>query len=124
MTKKVLVVDDDERQVAGLLAELEGDSDIEVLTVTDGAKAFETARREQPDVIVLDTILPGELGLSVMEKLKSDKATKYISIISVSNFGGGANEQRALELGADEFVTKANVSMQDLADKVRGYLHR
>jgi len=122
MTKKILLVDDDKQFVKNLQAELAGDSDIEVLALADGTEVLETARQEQPDVIMLDIVLPGELGLSVMEKLKSDKATKFISIIAVSNFGGGAYDQRALGLGADEFINKANVTMQELADKLRDYL--
>jgi two-component system, chemotaxis family, protein-glutamate methylesterase/glutaminase len=103
----ILVVDDTRTNldlVTGIL-EAEG---FRTLTASDGATARDLSRAQQPDLILLDVLMPGETGFETCAKLKSDVATADIPIIFLSSLTvrGGEMTVRALELGAFDFVTK------------------
>ena len=80
-TKRLLFIDDDEDNRILVKFALEGETDWEVLTATDGAEGITKAETQRPDVILLDFILPGLDGLAVFDILKSNLFTCYIPII-------------------------------------------
>jgi len=103
-TQTILVVDDDiiNRQIlAAVLAPLG-----RVITATDGASAIATARNEQPDLILLDVMMPDMAGWDVCEVLKHDPLTQEIPVIFVTALDERVDEQRGLDAGAVDYVTK------------------
>lgn len=105
MTARVLVVDDQEANVRLLEAKLKAEY-FEVVTAFDGPSAIETARVEQPDVILLDVMMPGMDGFEVCRRLKSDKRTRHIPVIHVTALDQPEDRVRGLDSGADDFLTK------------------
>ena len=107
MTKaaSILVVDDDPEIVAMLSARL-SKRGYKVSTASDGHKALELAKRERPDVVLLDVMMPGKSGWEVARALKQDPVTQGSKIVMVSAIGEKTNEITAPIYGADAHVDK------------------
>jgi two-component system alkaline phosphatase synthesis response regulator PhoP len=102
---KILVVDDDPEIVAMLGARLTKRG-YKVSTAGDGHKAIELAKKELPDVVLLDVMMPGKSGWEVARSLKQDPVTHGIKIVMVSAIGEKTNEITAPIYGADAHVDK------------------
>jgi diguanylate cyclase (GGDEF)-like protein len=100
----VLVVDD-EKQNRNLLAELLA-ADCRVILAKNGAQALERAREQAPDLILLDVMMPDMTGYQVIEALQADDATRQIPVIFISALDSPADEERGLDLGAVDYITK------------------
>jgi len=107
MTKaaSILVVDDDPEIVAMLTMRLTKRG-YKVASANDGKRALELARRELPDVILLDVMMPGKSGWEVARALKQDPVTQKVKIVMVSAIGEKTNELTAPIYGADAHVDK------------------
>ncbi len=105
MTARVLIVDDVPANVRLLQAKLEADY-YEVLTATDGLAALQLAADSQPDIILLDVMMPGVDGYEVCRQLKANADTRHIPIILVTALDGREDRLSGLEAGADDFMTK------------------
>ncbi len=105
MSARVLVVDDVSANVKLLEAKLTREY-FEVLTASDGYQALEKAEREQPDIILLDVMMPGMDGFEVCEKLKANPATQHLPVVMVTALSDTSDKVRGLEVGADDFLTK------------------
>jgi CheY-like chemotaxis protein len=103
MAKKILVVDD-ESAVRDLLQEFLTSAGYEVLTAANGEEALALAEQEDPEVILLDAIMPGIDGLETCERLKTQERTAWIPIIMMTGLGAVPGE--AYEAGAEDFVFK------------------
>ena len=91
---------------------------LEVLTAADGEEALRIARAEPLDLILLDVMMPKLDGFEVLSALKQDDATAHIPVLVLSNLGQERDVAQAKALGALAFLVKANLSLQDLVDRV------
>jgi two-component system, OmpR family, alkaline phosphatase synthesis response regulator PhoP len=119
---KVLLIEDEEdiASIIKLQAELD---DYKVLVEHDGLNGFLTAKKERPDLIILDIMLPGLNGLEVCKKLKSDSDLNAIPIIMISAKSEELDVVLGLELGADDYVAKP-FSMKVLLSRMKAILRR
>lgn len=101
----ILVVDDDPEIVTMLDTRL-SKRGYKVTTAPDGNKALELARKEQPDLILLDVMMPGKSGWEVAKALKSDPATEAIKIVMVTAIGERMNAMTSPIAGADAHIDK------------------
>lgn len=99
---RVLVVDDDQRIINFLALKLKT-SGYEVLTANNGSDALEMVQAEEPDIMVLDLIMPGMDGF---ETLKQVRAVSSVPIIILSAREASTDKVRGLELGADDYLAK------------------
>jgi DNA-binding response OmpR family regulator len=101
----VLLVEDEEhiRLVVEYNLKREG---FEVYSAEDGLSALEIARKIIPDIILLDWMLPGMNGLEVLTELKHDERTEHIPVFMLTAKGMASDVARALEMGADDYITK------------------
>jgi DNA-binding response OmpR family regulator len=101
----ILVVDDEPniRETVSYILELEG---FRVETAEDGEQALEAARRLQPKVILLDVMMPHRDGFSVCSALRADPTLWSVQIVMLTALGQKVHQQRALEAGADYYLTK------------------
>jgi len=120
--KRVLVVDD-ERDLTELVGVNLQRNGYEVLTAYDGHTALDLARREVPDLILLDLMLPGIDGTEVTRRLKADERTAGIPIVMLSAKGEETDVVVGLTLGADDYVTKP-FSMKILLARLATVLRR
>lgn len=103
--KKVLVVDD-ERDISDIVAFNLRREQYDVLTAVDGESALVIAQREQPDLILLDLMLPGIGGLETCRRLRSDARTTQIPIVMLTAKGEETDAVVGLAQGADDYVRK------------------
>ncbi|MEG1453311.1 response regulator, partial [Brevundimonas sp.] len=105
MSARILVVDDVETNVRLLEAKLTIEY-YDVATCRDGATAIEIARAEQPDLILLDVMMPVMDGFETCRRLKDDPVTRHIPVVLVTALDGREDRIRGLEAGADDFLSK------------------
>jgi DNA-binding response OmpR family regulator len=115
---KTLVIDDEApiRLLCRVNLEAEG---VEVLEAGDGATGLELARREKPDAILLDVMMPGLDGWNVAERLLADEETKAIPIIFLTARADLRDRVRGMDAGGLDYVTKP-FNPVELASLVRG----
>jgi CheY-like chemotaxis protein len=101
----ILVVDDDPEIVTMLSTRL-GKRGYQISTANDGHRAIELARRERPDVVLLDVMMPGKSGWEVARALKQDPVTQDIKIVMVTAIGEQVNEITSPLYGADAHIDK------------------
>ncbi len=111
MTARVLVVDDILPNVKLLEAKLTSEY-FDVLTATSGPDALDIVQREQPDIVLLDVMMPGMNGFEVCKRIKSEPTTVHIPVVMVTALDQASDRVAGLEAGADDFLTKP---VQDLA---------
>lgn len=119
MSQRILVVDD-EPHILELVKYNLAQEGYEVLTAHDGAQAVARARDSQPDLIILDIMLPYVDGLEVCRQIRRDSA---VPIIMLTAKGGELERVVGLEIGADDYVTKP-FSPRELVARVRAILRR
>jgi DNA-binding response OmpR family regulator len=117
---KILVVDDGRTMVKIIVKDLEALGH-EVLAAYDGQEGLIAARKEKPDLIILDLNLPKINGYMVCRMLKYDEAYKHIPIIMITARNSDADKWTGIEVGADAYLTKP-IRAEDLAEKVREML--
>jgi two-component system, OmpR family, KDP operon response regulator KdpE len=103
--KKILIIDDDPHLILGLTPRLKSNG-YNVISATDGISAIAVARKEAPDLIILDLGLPGGDGFVVLERMKGLADLGAVPIIVLSARNPNGNEKRALDLGAVAFFQK------------------
>jgi twitching motility two-component system response regulator PilH len=116
----ILVVDDsptDLRLVTGVLR----DQGYRLLTAADGEEALETAARENPDLVLLDVILPKKNGFQVCRQLKSSPETSGIKVVLLTGKSQESDRFWGLKQGADAYLTKP-FAQEELLASVRGLL--
>ena len=101
----ILVVDDDPEIVTMLSTRLTKRG-YKVTTANDGHRALELAKREKPDIVLLDVMMPGKSGWEVARALKQDPVTQAIKIVMVTAIGEQVNELTSPLYGADAHVDK------------------
>ena len=89
----------------------------------DGTAFWEALQSAQPDLILLDVMLPGEDGLSILKKLRSDTATKELPVIMVTAKSSEIDTVKGLDLGADDYITKP-FGVMELMSRVKAILRR
>lgn len=118
MQTKVLVIEDDQL-MAGLLAEKLAKADFEVRLAADGEAGMKELEKDLPDIILLDLILPGVSGFEILAKIKEDERTKAIPVVILSNLGSREEVEKGLKLGAESYLIKANVLIDEVVKKIR-----
>jgi len=104
-TANILVVDDDPEIVSMLSTRLTKRG-YKISTANDGHRALELAKREKPDIVLLDVMMPGKSGWEVARALKQDPVTQGIKIIMVTAIGAQVNEITSPLYGADAHIDK------------------
>ena len=122
-TGKTVLVVDDERDLVDLVSYNLTRNGYEVLVATDGNDALDIATREQPNLILLDLMLPGIDGTEVARRLRSEPRTASIPIIMLTAKGEEIDVVVGLTVGADDYVTKP-FSMKVLMARVQAVLRR
>lgn len=118
----ILIVDDEADLISVLRFGLEAEG-FRVLSAADGDEGLRKARETDPDLMVLDLMLPKLDGYKVCRALKYDERYRAMPIIILSARSGAQDRQLALDMGADDFVTKP-YDMHDLVRRIRVFLQK
>jgi two-component system phosphate regulon response regulator PhoB len=119
--KRILVVED-EPALADIYQTRLAMDGFDVSVASDGISGFAAAIQTHPDLILLDVMLPGKDGFAVLQDLKLNLATEHIPVIILSNLGQDYEIVRGKKLGAARFLTKANLTPNQVSVQVKAVL--
>ena len=102
---KVLIVDDDDNNRGVLCDALRGEP-YRLLEAVDGQQALDIADKEQPDLILLDVLMPGLDGIATLQKLKADERTRHIPVIMVTALNFDTQVSMCVDQGAIDHIAK------------------
>jgi DNA-binding response OmpR family regulator len=119
--KKILLVEDDAAISVMYKGKFEADG-FEVFAADNGGTALEIAQKEKLDIIMLDIIIPGIDGFSVLGELKKNQKTKNIPVIMLTNLGTGEDKAKGEKMGAVDYLVKANLTPGKISEKIKQIL--
>jgi two-component system alkaline phosphatase synthesis response regulator PhoP len=120
-TKTILIVDDEADILRMLKYNLEWEGYL-VLTASDGNQALSEVQK-QPDLVLLDVLLPGIDGLEVARQIKSNKKTSHIAIVFLTALSSESEEIAGFEVGADDYIVKP-IRINTLLARIRAVIKR
>ncbi|MFA6389917.1 MAG: response regulator [Patescibacteria group bacterium] len=119
--KKILVIEDDSMLSSMYRMKLE-DHGYQAFTASDGKTGLEIARKENPDLILLDIMMPMVDGFSVLAEMRSDSSLKKVPVIIMTNLGTNEDVEKGKKLGATDYIVKADVTPSQIVEKIQKYL--
>ncbi len=122
MAKHLLIVDDEQDIIDLLKFNLEAEG-YKTSTALDGEKAIQIATQQNPDLIILDIMLPGKDGYQVIRDLRKDPKSQNIPVIFLTAKDSEIDEVVGLELGADDYIIKP-ISIRKLVARVKNVLRK
>ena len=116
--KKILFIEDEFtlQKTMGEFLEKEG---YKIIHALDGEIGLNLAKKEKPDLILLDLVLPKLNGFEVLKKLKKGKETQNIPVIILTNLEESTDVEKILELGATTYLVKSDQSLDDVLKKIK-----
>jgi len=121
--KKILIVDDDPIIQKSLGSKLEKEGFV-VLSAKNGQKGLEEARKNHPDLILLDVVMPSVDGIAMLEKLRQDEWGKNAEVILLTNLRENEKVAKAMELGTFDFLVKADWSLLSIVERIKEKLNK
>ena len=121
MAKRIVLAEDDRFLRRACETKLK-QCGFEVHSAVDGEEAVAMVQQVNPDLLLLDLLMPKRDGLTVLRMLREDAATRDVKVVILSNSSKELEMKNAAELGAAAYWVKANMSLQDLCDRVQEML--
>lgn len=115
----VLVIEDDKFLRELLVHKLTSEG-FDVQNAIEAGAAFQVLSERKPNVILLDLILPGVDGFEILSRIKADPKISDVPVVILSNLGQKEDLDKAMALGAKDFMVKANFTLDEIVAKVRG----
>ena len=119
--KKILLVEDD-KFISRAYKDGLGRAGFEVSTASDGKEGMEKIQTENPDLVLLDLVLPIKNGFEVLSEIKMDEKSQDIPVIILSNLGQESDIQKGKDLGAVDYLIKSNFTMKQVIAKIKEHL--
>lgn len=116
--EKILVVEDDQF-LASLLKNRLQKEGFDVLLAKDGEEALSILESTQPELVLLDIILPKKSGFEVMEEVRENPKLEKLAVVIISNLGQPEDMVRGQQLGAIEYFVKAKTPLDELIKKIK-----
>jgi CheY-like chemotaxis protein len=121
MAKKILIVEDD-TFLQGLISRKLGADGFDIAIALDGNAALTSIAQSKPDLILLDLLLPQVDGYEVLRKVRQNPDWKDIPVIVFSNLSEEKDVKKAKDLGINEYMIKANFTLDELSQKAKQVL--
>jgi len=118
---KILIIED-EKILAEMYYDVFVQSGFKVFSATEAKQGLEMAKKEKPDLIILDILLPRENGISFLEWQKKDPEVASIPVVVFTNYDELDTEKKAKKLGVKGYLIKANFTPQQFVLKIKNYL--
>lgn len=120
--KKILVVDDEELVINALTKRLTKEG-FSIDVARDGDEALEKAESVNPDLILLDIVMPKLDGISVLKKLKESAKTQNIPVIMLTNLYEDQKLGQAMKAGVSDYLVKVDHTLNDIVKRIRNKLN-
>ncbi len=123
MAKKILIIEDDKflRELIVQKLAREGYNPIEAV---DGEEGLKKIKKEKPDLVLLDLILPEMDGFEVLAQIKNDKLFAATPVIILSNLGQKEDIEKGINLGAVDYLIKAHFTPNEIIEKIESILKK
>lgn len=121
--QKILIAEDDKYLANAYRVKLTK-AGFDVKIALDGQEALATLSSFIPDIIILDVVMPKKDGFATLEELKKNSQWKLIPVIIASNLGQKEDIERGLSLGANDFIVKSELSLNNLIEKIKTMLQK
>lgn len=121
--KKILFIEDEPTLQKTVYKFLENEG-YEIKSAMDGELGVKMAKKFQPNLILLDLILPKMNGFEVLEELKKDETTKNIPVVVLTNLESSMDVEKAISLGAKGYLIKANYELSEIIEKIKEILKK
>ena len=118
---KILIIEDDSFLLQMYVAKLEMEG-FSVISATDGEKGLRLVKKEKPDIVLLDLLLPKMDGFHVLEELKKDPEVKDIPVLVLTNLGQKDDVERCFNLGAVDYLIKAHFVPGEVITRIKSIL--
>ncbi len=115
---EVVIVDDDPRLLKAYDMKFRNEG-ITAHIVQDAVSAIETIRNTNPNVVVLDVLMPGKNGWDILREIQADTNLRKIPVLMVSNIGSDDKEAEAIAAGAAAYLVKSDTPLNDLVDRIK-----
>lgn len=121
-SKKMVVVVEDNASLRMMLCEKLRKENYKVTEAENGEEALDMVVRHKPDLVILDVILPRMTGFEVLEKIRHISEVKDVPVMLLTNLESMENVERALRLGATNYLVKADYSLEEITQKVNEFM--
>jgi len=118
---KILLIEDEKMLVDMYKDKFEKEG-FKMVTAFDAREGFEMAKKERPDLILLDILLPRENGISFLQKMKKDPEIADISVVALSNYDQPQTKKEAFQLGVKAYLIKTDFTPNTLIKEIKKYL--
>jgi len=119
MSKVKILLIEDEKSLVNILKKAFDPQKYHIDLAIEAKEGIEKTKKNKPDIIILDILLPGQSGFEVLRQIKKDKQTKDIPVMILSNLGQDREIKTGLELGAEDYLVKADFTVDEVVDKVK-----
>jgi DNA-binding response OmpR family regulator len=119
--KKILIIEDDEH-ISKVYEIKFAKENVTTIVARDGEDGVAKIKSERPDIILLDLMIPKKDGFGVLEDIKKIPEFAKIPVLVLSNLGQKSDQERAMSLGATEYLVKVDHPIQEVINKVKEYL--
>ncbi len=120
--KKLVLAVEDDAFLASIHKNKMAKEGFEIFVAGNGREALEFLKTRKPDIILLDLIMPVMDGFETLKEIKANPETKDLKVVVLSNLSQEEDKQRVMDMGALDYVVKANVSFREIVEKVKAYI--
>jgi two-component system alkaline phosphatase synthesis response regulator PhoP len=121
MAKKILIVED-EKILSDMYAEKFQEAGFSVILAPEAEEGLEVAKKEKPDLIILDILLPKGDGISFLQKIREEPGLSLTPVVVFSNFDDPATKKAAFRLGVKDYLIKTNYTPHEITEKIKGIM--
>ncbi|MBI2624595.1 response regulator [Candidatus Parcubacteria bacterium] len=121
MSQRILIVDDDS-MIQDIYLRKFKESGFEATAVGDGAAALKAIQEEQPDLVLLDLVMPQMDGFEALRQLGLLKISKKPKVVLLTNLGQKEEIEKGLQMGADDYIVKAHLTPSEVVERARTVL--
>ena len=118
--KKILIIED-EKILAEMYQDIFSQAGYQAFLAFTSEEGIEIAKKEKPDLILLDILLPEESGVIFLQKLKKDPQLSIIPVVAFSNYDDPKTKKETEDLGIKAYLLKANFTPKEILEKVKEY---
>ena len=119
--KKILLIED-EKILAEMYRDKFSQAGFEVFLAFESREGLKIAKKEKPDLIILDILLPRENGIIFLTWLRKDLKIAKIPVVAFSNYDDPITKKQAAKLGVKDYLIKTNYTPQEIVEKIKSYL--
>jgi len=121
-SKKYILVAEDDKFYANIYKTKLAKEGYDVEVAGDGQAVLKLAKKRKPDLVLLDLVMPVKDGFETLKDIRADATLKTIKVLVLSNLGQEEDREKAKQLGADGYVVKSNISIEEMLVAIKKHL--